>query len=139
MRAKLKRNRTLESAVGIAAANPFAGPAAWLSAACAPACAGEPRLQRRSGEGRRAALVEAACGAGIASHVLLDEGGEWQDVAVFDGRVEAMEWQGADLLLAIAADSAMRVFSVFPGMRLRDAAGPGEWRWLRLSIRRARR
>jgi len=83
--------------------------------------------------------VEAVAGAGIASHVLLDAGGEWQDVAVFEGRVEAMEWQGADLLLAIAADSAMRVFSVFPGMRLHDAVGPGEWRWLRLSTRRARR
>ena len=117
------------------------GLAAWLNAACAPPGGAAPRLQRRALDGRRAALVEAACGAGVASHVLVADAGrgDWQDVAVFEGRVEALEWQGADLLLAIAADSAMRVFSVFPGMRLREAAGPGGLHWLRLSTRRSRR
>jgi len=122
------------------------GPAAWLHAACAAPGAREHRIERRARDGRVAALVEAACGAGLASHVLLAEGDDpaWQDVAVFEGRVEAMEWQGADLMLAFAAGNAMRVFSVFPGMRLRDAAGPGGMsagglRWLRMSTRRARR
>ena len=59
---------------------------------------------------------------------------------MFEGRVEAIEWQGADLVLAFAADQAMRVFSVFPGMRLRDATGPGGLtagglRWLRCCSR----
>jgi len=92
-------------------------------------------------DGRRAALVEAGQGSGLASHLLLAEAGAaaWQDVAVFEGRVEEMQWQGADLLLAFADESAVRVFSVFPGMRLRDAAGPGDLRWLRVSTRRSRR
>jgi hypothetical protein len=117
------------------------GPAAWLSAACAPPGRRVPRLERRAGDGRVAALVEADCGAGVASHVLLAEtaGTAWQDVAVFEGRIEAMEWQGEDLLLGFAGGNAMRVFSVFPGMRLRDAAGPGGLRWLRVSTRRSRR
>lgn len=125
----------------ITAARPFVGLSTWLNAACEPPGSAAPRLQRRASDGRRAALVEAACGTGLASHVLVADAGrgEWQDMAVFEGRVEALEWQGADLLLAIAADSAMRVFSVFPGMRLREANGPGEWRWLRLSTRRSRR
>jgi hypothetical protein len=50
-----------------------------------------------------------------------------------------MEWQGDDLLLGFTGGNAMRVFSVFPGMRLRDAAGPGGLRWLRVSTRRSRR
>jgi hypothetical protein len=96
---------------------------------------------RRAADGRRAALVEAAWGAGVASHVLLAPAGGagWQDVAVFEARVEAMEWQGEELLLAVASDASMRVFSVCPGIRLRDADGPGRLRWLRLSTRRARR
>ena len=58
---------------------------------------------------------------------------------MFEGRVQAMEWQGADLLLAFATDSAMRMFSLFPGLRLREAAGRGNWRWLRISPRRSLR
>ena len=127
--------------MGIAAARPNAGPSAWLSAACASAGAHTPRLQRRAGDGRQAALVEMAWGAGVASHVLVAAAGhaDWQDVAVFEGRVETMEWQGDELLLAVADDASLRVFSVSPGIRLRDAAGPGGLRWLRLSTRRARR
>ena len=73
-------------------------------------------------DGRRAALVEAGQGSGLASHLLLAEAGAaaWQDVAVFEGRVEEMQWQGADLLLAFADESAVRVFSVFPGMSYGD-------------------
>jgi hypothetical protein len=121
------------------------GPAAWLKAACALP-EGSARIERRAVDGRRAALVEAHSSEGIASHVLLADAGAvaWQDVAVFDGRVEAMEWQGNDLLLALAPAEAVRVFSLFPGMRLRDAAGPngfhrGGLRWLRVSTRRSRR
>ena len=121
------------------------GPAAWLNTACAPP-EGSARIERRAVDGRRAALVEAHSGEGIASHVLLADAGAaaWQDLAVFEGRIEAMEWQGSDLLLALPAAEAVRVFSVFPGMRLRDAAGPGGssaggLRWLRVSTRRSRR
>lgn len=124
-----------------AAAKTFAGPSAWLSAACAPPGAAEPRIQCRAADGRLAALVEVTCDAGLASHVMVRVagGGAWQDVAVFEGRIEAMEWQAGELLLACPGADATRVFSVFPGMRLRDAAGPGGLRWLRLSTRRARR
>jgi hypothetical protein len=122
------------------------GPAAWLHVACASPGEHGARLERRAADGRRALLVEAGGGAQLASHLLLAEDGNaaCQDVAVFEGRVEAMEWQGADLLLAFAAGSARRVFSVFPGMRLREAAGPGGstaggLRWLRVSTRRSRR
>jgi hypothetical protein len=121
------------------------GPAAWLSAACALP-EGSARIERLAVDGRRAALVEAHSGEDIASHVLLADPGAmaWQDVAVIEGRVEAMEWQGSDLLLALASAEAVRVFSVFPGMRLRDAAGPNGLtasglRWLRVSTRRSRR
>ena len=127
--------------MGFTAARANEGPSAWLSAACASPGQGEPRLQRRAADGRRAALVEAAWGAGVASHVLVAPSGhaDWQDMAVFEGRVEAMEWQGEELLLAIASETSMRVFSVCPGIRLRDASGPGGLHWLRLSTRRARR
>jgi hypothetical protein len=127
--------------LGHAAANASAGPAAWLQAACAPPGGFVPRILRRSPGDRLAALAEVGCGAGIASHVLISEGEalSWQDLAVFEGRVEAMEWQGAELLLGFPAGAAMRVFSVYPGMRVRDAKGPGELRWVRLSTRRSRR
>jgi len=130
-----------EFVVGIANPRPAIGPAAWLNLACAAPGGGALRIERRARDGRVAALVEAESSAGLASHLLLADAanGAWQDVAVFEGRVEAMEWQGADLMLAVAAGQAMRVFSVFPGMRLRDAAGPGGLRWLRISTRRARR
>jgi hypothetical protein len=130
--------------MGSSAARQGMGPAAWLSAACALP-QGSARIERRALDGRRAALVEAHGSEGIASHVLLaDAGAAWQDIAVFEGRIEAMEWQGKDLLLALPAADAVRVFSVFPGMRLRDAAGPGGasaggLRWLRVSTRRSRR
>lgn len=130
--------------MGTSAARPGMGPAAWLSVACALP-RGSARIERRAVDGRRAALVEAHSGEGIASHVLVaDADAVWQDVAVFEGRIEAMEWQGSDLLLALAAAETVRVFSVFPGMRLRDAVGPdgstaGGWRWLRVSTRRSRR
>jgi hypothetical protein len=139
--AKLQWTPMQESNVARAAAASNVGPAAWLSAACAPAGAAAPRIEGRARDGRVAALVESEGGAGVVSHLLLaDAGGTaWQDVAVFEARVEAMEWQGMDLLLAFAADQPMRVFSVFPGMRLRDASGPGAWRWLRISTRRSRR
>jgi hypothetical protein len=117
------------------------GPAAWLQAACAPAATYRPRLERTAGDGRRAALVETRDGSGLTSHVRVappDDAG-WQDVAAFEGRVEAMEWQGADLLLGFAAGDPRRVFSVFPGLRVREADGSEGLRWLRISTRRSRR
>ena len=103
--------------MGTSAAWQGLGPAAWLKSACALPDA-SARMERRAVDGRRAALVEAHSGEGIASHVLLADAGAfaWQDVAVFEGRIEAMEWQGSDLLLVLAAAEAVRVFSVFPGM-----------------------
>lgn len=106
-----------------------------------PADGRAPRLLRRAGDGGRAALVEMTGHAGLGSHLRVApaEDAAWQDVAVFDGRVEAMEWQGEDLLLGFAAGDPTRVFSLFPGLRLREAAGPGGLRWLRISTRRCRR
>ena len=125
--------------MGRIASNGVVGPAAWLREACAPVQAHSPRLQLRASDGRLAALVERGLGAGVASHLRVGERGAWMEIAVFDGRVEAMLWQGADLLLGFPLGQAMRVFSVFPGMRLREGVGPGGLRWVRLSTRRARR
>jgi hypothetical protein len=115
--------------------------ASWLYEACAPGIDRTPRIERLAVDGRRAALVEVPGGAGLASHVRVatDEAGAWREVAVFDGRVEAMEWQGADLLLAFPAGHPRRVFSLYPGLRLREAIGPGGLRWVRLSTRRSLR
>jgi hypothetical protein len=115
--------------------------ASWLYEACAPGIEGAPRFERLAGDGRRAALVEVPGGAGLASHLRVapDEDAAWQEVAVFDSRVEAMEWQGADLLLAFPAGLPRRVFSVYPGLRLREATGPGGLRWVRISTRRSLR
>lgn len=117
------------------------GTAAWLSAACAPTGGRTPRFECRAADGRRAALVEIAAGPSLASHVrVAGEAGEgWRDIAVFDGRVEAMEWQGEDLWLGFAAGQPQRVLSIYPGLRLREAAGPRGLRWVRLSTRRSRR
>ena len=117
--------------------------ATWWQVACSTSVeAGRrPRLEGRAADGRRAALVETGCGKGVSSHVLIADAGSTtgQGLAVFEGRVERMEWQGTELLLAFAPGAEPRVFSVYPGIRIREAAGPGDLHWLRLSTRRSRR
>lgn len=64
-------------------------------------------------------------------------------LAVFDHRVERIEWSGADLLVAFPAGVEALMFSVAPGLRMREALGrealADGLSWLRLSTRHCRR
>ena len=127
--------------------------AVWVASAYSPPreCARTIRCQLRSDDGcRKAALVDVDCGdpGRAASHILVadaaaanfDPGAQ---LAVFDRRVERIEWSGADLLVAFARGAEPLMFSVFPGLRMREARGregPADGlSWLRLSTRHCRR
>ena len=126
--------------------------AVWLASACSPIreFPGSLVLERRNAQGRRRAAVVEVAGddqAGVGSLLLLadlDAGVHApQLLAAFDRHVEALEWQGEDLLLGFAAAQDVRAFSIYPGLRIRpapaSAPSPRELSWLRLSTRRSRR
>jgi hypothetical protein len=130
----------------------FAAPARLLAGCLRTARRPRPaRCERASPDGEwKAALVDEERGEGAraASHILLadaDAGGFDPDarLAVFEGRVEAMEWSGSDLLVAFPAGGALEVYSLYPGLRYFHSPGPpgaaSGFRWIRLSIRRCRR
>jgi hypothetical protein len=129
--------------------NLFAGNARLLDD-CFRGRARSPRCERVSPDGEwKAALVDEdrGVGGGAASHILLadaDAGGFDPDarLAVFDGRVERMEWSGRDLLVAFPPGADFAVYSLYPGLRYFHSPGPSGsapgFRWIRLSIRRCR-
>jgi hypothetical protein len=111
----------------------------------------DPRCERASPDGEwKAALVDEESGEGAspASHILLaDAQARSFDpdarLAVFEGRVERMEWSGRDLLVAFPDGGEFAVYSLHPGLRYFHSPGPPGgapgFRWIRLSIRRCRR
>jgi hypothetical protein len=124
--------------------------AVWLASACSPIreFPGSLVLERRSADGRRRAAVVEVAGdedAGVGSLLLLAELGTGveapQLLAAFDRHVEALEWQGEDLLLGFAGARQVGSFAICPGIRLHPAAPPDAdgLAWLRLSSRRSAR
>jgi len=84
--------------------------AVWLASACSPIreFPGSLALERRHADGRRRAAVAEVAGdedAGVGSLLLLADLATGVDakqlLAAFDRHVEALEWQGEDLLPAL--------------------------------------
>ena len=128
----------------------FAAPARLLAACLRASPRTAPlRCERRSPDGEwKAALVDADEQGTSASHILLAEararGFDPQArLAVFEGRVERMEWSGRDLLVGFAPGGAFSVYSLHPGLRYFHSPGPAGagagLSWIRLSLRRGRR
>jgi hypothetical protein len=123
----------------------------WLASAATAigACTRAATLERRSADGaRKAGTIALASEQGAGSLVLLapaqaDVFDPGQMLAAFDCRVEALDWQGEDLLLGLSVAQDVRAFSIVPGLRIHPAPAPPDARaglhWLRLSTRRSRR